>query len=178
LGRSFPKLIVNEDNRYSNSKFQMALWFSVLVVTYLAAVFLRIPHGLIGGVDIPKNLLLLSGMSALTFGAAKGITTNKVLEAQSKGTVDPKLAKGTTPSFFLDLVRDDHNLPDIGDFQMLVVTLMAVGVYLALAWHFLGSLELAKTVKLPDVDTTILATFGLGQGAYLTKKAVGKVAES
>jgi len=28
---------------------------------------------------------------------------------------------------------------------------------------------------LPDVDTTILATFGLGQGAYLTKKAVGEV---
>ena len=31
---------------------------------------------------------------------------------------------------------------------------------------------------MPDVDTTILATFGLGQGAYLTKKAVGAVGTS
>jgi hypothetical protein len=28
-------------------------------------------------------------------------------------------------------------------------------------------------VTLPDVDTTILSAFGLGQGAYLAKKALG-----
>ena len=177
LGKSFPNLLINEDNRYSNSKFQMTVWFAVLVTTYLGAVVLRYPHGLIGGIDIPQHLLLLSGMSALTFGAAKGITANKVQEAEDKNIQDPKPV-AAKPNFFLDLVRDDHNRSDIGDFQMLVVTFMAVGVYFALAVHFLGSLELAKTVKLPDVDTTILATFGLGQGAYLTKKAVGKVAES
>jgi hypothetical protein len=33
--------------------------------------------------------------------------------------------------------------------------------------------HLAATVTLPDVDTTILSAFGLGQGAYLAKKALG-----
>jgi hypothetical protein len=58
---------------------------------------------------------------------------------------------------------------------MVVITLLAIGTYLALIFNFLGSTELLKTVDLPNVDTTILAAFGLGQGAYLTKKAAGTV---
>jgi hypothetical protein len=30
-----------------------------------------------------------------------------------------------------------------------------------------------RTVTLPDVDSTVLAAFGLGQGAYLGKKLAG-----
>ncbi len=35
-----------------------------------------------------------------------------------------------------------------------------------------------RIVSLPDIDTTVLAAFGLGQGAYLTKKAFGNAADS
>ena len=56
---------------------------------------------------------------------------------------------------------------------MVVITILAVVVYLAQLFAFLGSIELLKVVTIPDVDTTILATFGLGQGAYLTKKYAG-----
>ena len=64
---------------------------------------------------------------------------------------------------------------DFGDFQMLVVTLVAVTMYLLAAYHFLGQIQFAASVSLPDVDTTVLSAFGLGQGAYLVKKAVGNV---
>jgi hypothetical protein len=47
-----------------------------------------------------------------------------------------------------------------------------------LAWHHLGTIEFVKPITLPDVDSTILAGFGLGQGAYLTKKAVGNLGSS
>jgi hypothetical protein len=50
--------------------------------------------------------------------------------------------------------------------------------YLVLVFNFFGSVEYSKIVSLPDVDTTLLATFGLGQGAYLTKKAVGNLGSS
>jgi hypothetical protein len=50
---------------------------------------------------------------------------------------------------------------------------MAVTVYLVQVFCFLGSIELLTVVTIPDVDTTILALFGLGQGAYLTKKYAG-----
>ena len=53
---------------------------------------------------------------------------------------------------------------------MLVVTMLFAGVYLLQVYHFMGHVDLLKVLTLPDVDTTILSVFGLGQGAYLAKK--------
>jgi hypothetical protein len=158
----------------------MALWFGLLIVAYLATVVLRATASnwaFLAGVGIPNNLLLLSGMSTLTFGAAKGITTAKVQAAVDSGIPAPKPST-TTPRFLFDLTHNDNNQLDLGDFQMLVVTVVAVGVYAVIVLHFLGSLEMRSAISLPDVDSTILAAFGLGHGAYLTKKAVGKVGET
>jgi hypothetical protein len=116
-------------------------------------------------------------MSTLTFGAAKGITTTKIQNAIAAGNPAPKRS-ASRPNFLSDLAHNDANQLDLGDFQMLVVTLLAVAVYLTITFHSLGSLEMRSTVNLPDVDTTILAAFGLGQGAYLTKKAVGTVGQT
>lgn len=232
---NFRLLLIGEDNRYSNSKFQIAIWFFVLITTYLATVLLRWCHA--GGdylqVDIPQHLLLLSGLSALTFAGAKAITISKidpkntqaadnaaknaaaasgaagmaaseVAKTVAAGYVDPekqqaayvaaKKAKAATedakqkaitakrnvdqPNFFRDLLQNDKGQVDFGDFQMLVVTLLAVGVYLLAAFQFLNHIDVLKVVTLPDVDTTILSAFGLGQGAYLTKKYAGDVGES
>jgi hypothetical protein len=187
------RLIIGEDNRYSNSKFQIALWFFTLITTYLATLYLRVRFAgwdFIGGVNIPQNLLLISGMSVLTFGGAKAITTSKVEAEKAKGNPDPKDPTKATPNILLDLTNNDGKPAvgvagvaqpgqlDFGDFQMLVITIIAVTTYLALVFNFLGTIETAKVVSLPDVDTTILATFGLGHGAYLTKKAVGTVGQS
>jgi hypothetical protein len=185
------KLMVGKDNRYSNSQFQITVWFFVLISTYIATLWLRVWFAgceFVGGVNIPENLLLLSGMSVLTFGGAKAITTSKVAAAQAAGNADPKSAANAQPNFLRDLTHSDGDLNapdpakrpqlDFGDFQMFVITLIAVGTYLVLVFRFLGSIETSKVVSLPDVDTTILAAFGLGQGAYLTKKAVGAVGQS
>lgn len=209
LGKKLKWLVIGLDNRYSNSKCQMALWFGVLAVTYLSSVFLRwVVSGyspdFAGGVDIPKNLLLLSGLSVFSFGAAKGITANKqaaaqaaantpapeptILAARAAGgegvavvpapapTGPPPPAMKTEacqPSFPSDLLCDDQGNPDIGDYQMMAVTAIAVGVYVTQTLGFLGSIQLVHHVTMPDVDSTILATFGLGQGAYLVKKQLG-----
>lgn len=173
------RFVVGQDGRYSNSKVQIALWFSAVIITYIAAIYLRAAEAgreFLGGVNIPQNLFLLSGMSALTFGGAKGITTSKVQSATQAGVANPKPA-AAAPSFW-NLVQDDNGLFDIGDFQMLVVTFLAVGMYLVLVFNFLGSVEMRKVVDLPNVDTTILAAFGLGQGAYLAKKAAGNLGQS
>jgi hypothetical protein len=187
------QLIIGEDNRYSNSKFQIALWFGVLITTYVATILLRAwsdGGDFLNGVNIPKNLLLISGLSAFTFGAAKGITTSKVNEADALGKPDAKNSTGARPNLLKDLTHDDGFIGgpggkparppmlDLGDFQMVVVTVLAVAVYLGVVYHFLGSMPKTTSIGLPDVDTTILATFGLGQGAYLTKKAVGNVGQS
>jgi hypothetical protein len=175
-------LLIGEDGRYSSSKFQVAVWFFVLIVTYLAALWLRWQEGgaeFIGGVNIPENLLILSGISAFTFAAAKGITTSKVDAARQSG--DTKVKAEVKPGerkLLANLVSNDQGRPDLGDTQMLIIMLIAVGTYFAEAFKFLGTMPLLHTVVLPDVDTTILATFGLGQGAYLTKKYAGRVGEA
>jgi hypothetical protein len=205
------RLIMGQDNRYSNSKFQIAIWFWVLLSTYFSMMFFRIfYHGwaLFGHVNIPQNLLLVSGISALTYGGAKAITTAKVdsavqaIASQASGgqavtnqaiaslamaaEVDPKNLSSqdiatkrrivpTTANFFANLVQNDVGAFDFGDFQMLIMTIVAVGMYLVLFFHFLAFVENTTSVLLPDVDTTILTSFGLGQGAYLTKKAAGDV---
>ena len=128
------------------------------------------------GVGIPPNLLLLSGMSAFSFAAAKGITTAKVQNALAQGIAVPKGLLGSQ-GLIVDLTTNDANQLDLGDFQMLVITLVAVGYYLTVAFVKLGALDGSPNPLLPDVDTTILASFGLGQAAYLTKKAVGEVGE-
>ena len=165
-------LVIGADNRYSNSKFQTVVWFFVLIVTYVTVIWFRWWAGgfrFAGGVNIPQNLLLLSGLSAITFAAAKGITQSNI----ASGTVVKTSAQH--PSFPSDLFNDDSGNVDMGDFQMVIITLLAVLVYLARIFGFLGIIELHSSVTLPDVDTTILATFGLGQGAYLAKKYVGDV---
>jgi hypothetical protein len=186
------KLIIGEDNRYSNSKFQVALWFAVLITTYIAVIVIRVSSvgaDFFGGVNIPTHLLALSGLSAFTYGAAKGITTSKVNDANTKNDFDPKNSANVKPNLLLDLTHDDgvaaggntlarDPMLDLGDFQMVVVTLVAVVVYFGIIYTFLGSMPKTMQVALPDVDTTILATFGLGQGAYLIKKAVGNVGQS
>lgn len=171
------KLLLGEDNRYSNSKFQIASWFFVLLAAYLSNLVLRAySFGMEfwGGVNIPANLLLLSGLSAVTFGAAKGITTAKVQDAVAQGIANPKQA-AASPSLLRDFAQNDAGQFDLGDFQMIIVTLIALATYSVLIFSFLASLDSRRTQTLPDVDTTILATFGLGQGAYLTKKAVSPV---
>lgn len=162
-------LVVGFDGRYSKSKFQMAVWFAALFASYVAAVYLRArySHGLSwGGVNIPQNLLLISGLSALSFAGAKGITASAV----NRGAIAKPQG---TPSFPGDLLYADDKRPDFGDFQMLVVTALATFVFLGNVITFLGQMDLAASVTLPDVDTTILSAFGLGQGAYLAKKALG-----
>ena len=174
------KLIMGEDGRFSNSKFQTVLWFGIVVISYLATLWLRareLGGDMLGGVNIPQNLFLLSGMSALTFTAAKGITVSKIQNALAAGVANSKPSAACS-SFWSDLTSNDSNQFDLGDFQMLAMTFLAVGTFLVLVFHFLGSLEARTIVYLPDVDTTILASFGLGHGAYLTKKAVGTVGNS
>lgn len=172
IGKNLNDIFVGQDKRLSNSKSQMAIWFFVLLVSYISLNVLRAIDvngglGFVGGISIPQNLLFLSGLSALTYGGAKVITETQVA---SKPGSKPNANDGTAG--LKDFVTDDDDNTDFGDLQMSFITLLAVVVYLLQLFNFLGTLELHRLVTLPDVDTTILSIFGLSQGAYLTKKAV------
>lgn len=168
-------LYLGADNRYSSSKFQTVLWFGLVVSAYIAIVSHRIMAAgwnYVGGVDIPQNLLILSGISVLTFTAAKAITSGKVERAATEGKLEIK-APADAPKA-TDLINDDSNRTDLGDFQMVAITILAVIIYAISAVEFMESIEFRRVVTMPDVDATLLSIFGLGQAAYLGKKAAGE----
>ena len=166
-------LYLGADNRYSNSKFQTALWFWMVISAYCAIVSHRIwasGGNYIGGVNIPQNLLVLSGISVLTFAAAKAITVGKVEQAAAKGENAKPAALDAKHS---DLMTDDLNRTDLGDFQMVAITFLAAILYAIAVVEFMQRLEFRSVITMPDVDSTLLAIFGLGQAAYLGKKWAG-----
>jgi hypothetical protein len=237
------RFLIGMDNRYSNSQVQLAFWFAAVAMAYAAAVVLRWhwAGGFIGGVSIPNNLIGLTGLSALSFGGAKIITTQKVAAAKDNADTkaaaaaeaqavadanaatsrnaaatesvkpDDKDAKAAaaiaaanaasakaksdaaakaaadaattnvktrgTPNFLKDLVQNDHDQPDLGDFQMILIAFASVLIFALKVYSFLGAMPVAAEVSLPDVDTTLLASFGVGQGAYLVKKAALNVGD-
>jgi hypothetical protein len=178
-GSPLQVLLVGEDNRYSNSKTQMSLWLGLTLCSYLASVALR---GLAWqwnwSIGIPQNLLVLSGLSGLSFATAKGITSRKVADAKAAEAIDPKAPQkcpALKPEFPYDLLYDDDGKFDVGDYQMILITVIAAVCYLLFVFRFLGTVEMYADASLPDVDTTLLGLFGVGQGAYLAKKAVSGI---
>jgi hypothetical protein len=173
------KYFIGMDKRVSNSQTQLVLWSTTALGVYLTTVLLRAYLGLgtansdmFGGVDIPDHLLAVSGLSGLTFAGARTITTAKIDAAAAQGLApkDPD-RKDKKPASFYDLFQDDDGNVDLGDTQMILITVIAVVLYLAKSFVFWGSLKLDTSVTMPEVDTYLLASFGIGQGAYLAKKA-------
>jgi nucleoid-associated protein YgaU len=154
----------------------------------------------VGGVGIPENVLAMSGLSALSFGGARAVTAQKVADrdrqnlpaqqqpaqqqpAQQQPNQQPPQQPAVNPkagdhgASLTDLFRNDGDKTDIGDTQMILITLIAVVLYVIETFAFLGQLQLAPSVTLPDIDTTLLSGFGVGQAAYLAKKAGSKLGE-
>lgn len=189
--------LIGVDGKYSNSQVQLTLWFGVVAVVYASAVVLRIFEfgwDYVGGVGVTQNLILLTGLSAFTFGGAKVIASQKANAAAAATAVaaNPAAAPAAPAvaaaapapaaapvapvspapaSIVKDLVSNAAGAPDLGDFQMIVITLAAVVIFAVNCFVYLGRLPLEAVTTLPDVDTTLLSAFGLGQGAYLIKKA-------
>jgi hypothetical protein len=188
--------LIGTDNRYSNSQCQLMLWFGAVAIVYLASVALRIlwlGGDFVGGVGLTTNVIAMTGLSALSFGGAKVITAQKVANAAAAPPPPPPVpaaapgapaaaapaanpapavkTAAVKPNLLTDLVQDDSGHADLGDFEMILITLAAVGIFVLTSFHFLGGLRLENPTILPDVDTALLSSFGLGQGAYLIKKA-------
>lgn len=165
------KFLVGVDNRYSNSQVQLAVWFGVAATMYLAMMILRLVElggAYLDGISLTANVMALTGLSALTFGGAKIVTAQKVQGADGAAAI---MKPRGTPNLLTDLFQNDSGDVDIGDFQMILVVGTAVLVFGAACFINMAVLPYQMHVSLPDVDSSLLAGFGIGQGAYLVKKA-------
>ena len=106
--------------------------------------------------------MALTGLNAFTLaGAAKAIARQEAKDAWARDMAPSDRA----PLIALNLMTNVQGDTDLGDFQMALITLVAAGIFVIAATTFLICLEVANTTLLADVDTTLLASFGLGQDA-------------
>lgn len=163
-------LFVGQDNRYSNSKFQMATWIFISIFSYVTLFFQRYFAGtdilsFASIINIPENLGILMGISAGSFVGAKAITASQV----TSGTITKPAAN--KPSL-TDLITDDNKCIDLGDLQMFSWTLIGALIYLLNFYRMWLYLDPSIEVSLPTVDSSILALTGVSQAAYIGKKLV------
>jgi hypothetical protein len=160
------KLTEGADKRLSLSKFQFLLWFIVLLYSYIVLYIVRYQAGDASPINqIPSNLLILTGASAGTMLAAKGITSSYV----QNGSISKTPEDDPTKSNLTNLVNDDDNISDLSKIQMLTWTLVAIGIYLLSALP--ASVANYKD-GLIDIDTSLMVLMGLSQGTYLGKKLI------
>lgn len=175
------RFAVGDDNRLSNSQTQMVLWFGVVAMVYGATLILRawfLGWEFMGGISMTTNVLAMTGLSGLSFGAAKVVAVQKAASAAA-ATAATGVASASAPTpagdaprpRVTDLVCNDYGAADLGDFQMILISGVATVIFACASWEFLTLVDIVKTTQLPDVDTALLGSFGIGQGAYLIKKA-------
>jgi hypothetical protein len=70
----------------------------------------------------------------------------------------------------MDLVSDDDGHVQLPKVQMLFWTIIAVVIYFIETWRTVSRASAGGSIKLPDIDTTLLVLTGLGQGTYLGRK--------
>jgi hypothetical protein len=236
------KFLIGADGRYSNSQCQLALWFGMAMTMYVAMVALRVfflGQDFLDGVALTANVMTLTGLSALTFGAAKAVTGQKsnssaadtaskiatfathaaeangvpkvtvdalrnaitkadsdkavavatqiltdgnqssavtavvqaITDEQKRSAPVSVLATKPEPNLRTDLFQNDVGELDLGDFQMILIALAAAVIWGVSCFDAMATLPYQVHVSLPDVDSSLLAGFGIGQGAYLVKKA-------
>jgi hypothetical protein len=120
-------------------------------------------------------------------GAAVGMTPDgrEVAAFSPAGGLVPEVVLGPAPSqiktsatnpSWRDLLGTDSasgvSALDLGDFQMLLVTLIALVIYLVSAYLSLSTLEWRASISLPEVDQTLLGLLGVSHLTYLSKKGV------
>ena len=176
-------LVIGEDGRPSTSKFQMMIWTAAAVFSYLAIYQIRFSSGF--GQDLPAtptNLLIAMGISVVTAVSAKSIAVgtqarNNVAVAKAVAAGVPVAAK---PASLSGIFADDSGKPDLGKVQVVLWTVIAVGVFLSNVFaliHSPGCPHIDPQTKiatyplgLPDISQTLMILMGLGHGAYIGKK--------
>jgi len=159
------KIWTGYDGATSSSKFQFFLWTLVVLYAYIVIVVdAYYNHSNVQlGISIPQNLILVMGLSATTMLAAKGITSNY---ADTEKVDKSDTVKG-------GLFLDDSGYPDLAKIQLMSWTFIGIGIFLLKTLNgIIGSTEALTAV--PDIDGTLVALMGIGEGAYIGKKIITK----
>ncbi len=172
------KLFEGMDKRPSSSKLQFLLWTAAVIFGYLAIYanpIAKDTYDFNPIKNVPSSLLIAMGISGATAVAAKAVTTTNLAKGKVKLAFNaaaaaalPAGAARTPATTQGGVFQADDGSPDLGKIQMIVWTLIAIGVFLAQVFSKISAPSATK--ELPDIGQSLMVLMGLGHAAYVGKK--------
>lgn len=191
-------ILIDERNKMSLSRLQLALWTILIVSALLVLFFWRLRTRGIGdplAIGIPTEVWTLLGISTTSLVGSSLIKTSKKNQPRNLDeelqTAERVRAQGRDPNTLLvtgrevlndspaqaswaDLFRGDESgnaaTASLGKFQMFYFTLIAVVSYGYLLARMFGAA--APAGVFPDVSAGLLGLLGISHGGFLVEKAV------
>jgi hypothetical protein len=157
-------LACGADKNLSASLLQFLLFTYLTIFSYVAVFAARLgaDKGFSEWLTVPQNLLILMGISVVSATASKGIVVSYVEQGKLPPPTEDK--SGVT--------TDKDGQTALTKVQMIIWTIIAVGIYLLIVLDFLRNKKYLDSTELPDVDGSLLVLMGAAQGAYLGGKLV------
>lgn len=152
------------DDRGSTSKLNALLWTVVGCFTVALVVIERVLTGHVGALPgLPAQLVAAMTMAGATAVGARCITTAYT----ARGLVDKTASPGEPLQGGLVTADDGH--PDLAKLQLVLVTGVAVALYLVRVVAQPLSAG-GAALEIPDLDGVLVAMMGVSQSAYLGAK--------
>lgn len=205
VGAGIWGVFVDSRNRVSLSRMQIAVWTTVLLGGYLAAVMFNLAQGDrdATNVAIPTGLWVLAGIATLSTvaspaikaqqskeppptdeSASGGLRTYTELSVQAAKLGRRPRSVAATGRIAVNVDVRDANWTDmingeqpsnfatvdIGKTQMLLVTFVAVSVYVAALWRLFCDPDVAFIGSLPEISDGLNVLLGISHTGYLGSK--------
>lgn len=181
-------LLIDNRNKMSLSRFQIALWTILILSSLLTAALTNLHIDILTNsidalsINIPPELLALMGISVTSLAASQ-----LILSAKSNSNQEVDTNKTRQEANWSDMFKGDDaanaDYLDLGKVQMLYITIILVLVYgVALAMLFMKVDPKNQTITafttFPPLSATIVTLLGVSHAGYLTYKAVPRPSQT
>ena len=144
---------------YSLARTQMLVWTVIVAMSMVGIWQLTNNNDVIG-----VNVLILMGISIGTSLSAATIDRNKQVQAEPAKNVDTEAKKTLTNpqtyGFWADLMSD-RNGPAVGRVQMVIFTMILMGMFIY---------DTVTTLVMPEFSATLLGLMGVTSATYVSFK--------
>jgi hypothetical protein len=159
------RLLLDRNGHASLAMFQFLAWTLLVSFIFLTISVIRLKSGIVSVPPetlIPATVMALMGISVVVPPASRAIEEYRRLKDRANETY-------TEPDYASML--EEKGKPSLLRFQMFLWTLASLAIYAGLFYvEASGSAVTAVSLKLPDIDPTLVFLMGLSQFGYLSGK--------
>lgn len=167
------EIVLNWDRWPSLAKFQFAVWTVIMLPIFTWVYLVRILSGVSDPIgDLPVNILALLGINVVSVPISDEVSKKVYGSPPTNAAAKAQLAAQPAQPFHT-MLQESGQL-SLSRLQMFMWTFISVMIYLVVVAKtfldpaVLGSIE---TLRLPDIDPTLVTLMGLSQTGYIGAKA-------